>query len=326
MPATQANLAPAELAPFPAREQQHCVPKGSCDSHCHVLGPIAKFPYALERHLDPPEAPLEALEELWRSFGFERAVIVQSIVHGSDHSAVIDALERGGGRYRGVALLNPETPDSEIARLHSKGFRGARVQFMPERGPVLPPDEIAALLGRVRDYDWHIALHLSGRAVADYEDLFASLPVRIVIDHMARLNLGEGPDGASVGALKRLLDRGDVWVKLSGADRIAADMPSLDDAIDLARTLAEHAPDRVLWGSDSPHVGVRPNFPGDQALVDAIDAIAPTAAARRLMLVDNPTACFDLPRMETPTNHEAYNAAQAHARGARYSGGGTRKS
>jgi predicted TIM-barrel fold metal-dependent hydrolase len=103
--------------------------------------------------------------------------------------------------------------------------------------------------------------------------------------------VSEGPDGTAFTTLRRLLDRGNVWVKLSGVDRISRQKPPYRDAVALAQTLARHAPERVVWGTDWPH----PNHkavPNDGELVDVIAEIAVDAATRQRMLVDNPAALF----------------------------------
>ena len=91
--------------------------------------------------------------------------------------------------------------------------------------------------------------------------------------------------------LRRLIDRGNVWVKLSGTDRITKQSYPYADAVPFARELAAHAPERVVWGTDWPH----PNHnavPNDGELVDLIAEIAPDARTRQLMLVDNPAKLF----------------------------------
>jgi predicted TIM-barrel fold metal-dependent hydrolase len=127
--------------------------------------------------------------------------------------------------------------------------------------------------------------------VLDHYDFLASLPTQVVIDHIGRTDVGEGLDGKAFAALRRLLDRGNVWVKLSGTDRITRQPYPYRDAVPLARALAEHAPERVVWGTDWPH----PNhqaMPNDGALVDLIAEITPSDQARRLMLVENPAKLF----------------------------------
>lgn len=268
------------------------LPENSCDAHCHIFGPTSRFPYAPDRTFTPPEVPLEHLMALHAVLGLGRAVIVQSACHGSDHAALLDALQRGRGAYRGVALVSPGTPPDEVARLHEAGVRGTRLHFTPHLGAAPSPAEIDAVVDLVRPYGWHLALHVAGSGIADHEDLVRSLSLPVVIDHMARVDLKEGLDGPSVAALRRLLDTGEVWVKLSGADRLATEPPRLDDAARLGRLLAEHAPERVLWGTDFPHPNTHGFMPNDGDLADLIAEIAPTEAARHRLLVANPAECF----------------------------------
>jgi len=276
------------------RRPSLALPVDSCDSHCHVLGPLERFPYApeAERTYTPPEAPIEQIEAAWELLGITRGVIVQSVTHGNDHSAVIDALRRGGGRFRGVALVSPETAGTEIAGLDSQGFCGARLNFMPDRSPVVSREEALQIAAMIREFDWHVAFHTAGNGVAEHEDLIRAIPTRVVIDHMGRVVLRDGLRSPAIVALKRLLDLGNVWVKLSGADRIAGAPPSMDDGFELARILAEHAPERVVWGSDYPHVNTSGFVPDDADLVDGLQVVAPTSQALQRILVDNPTECF----------------------------------
>ncbi|GAB3564700.1 amidohydrolase family protein [Amycolatopsis endophytica] len=264
------------------------LPSGACDAHCHIFGPTAKFPYAPERTFTPPEVPKEDLLALHRLLGLDRAVIVQSACHGTDHAALLDALDAGEGRYRGVALIRPTTPVDEVKRLHEAGVRGARLHFTPHLGPAPTQETIDAVVGLIRPFGWHIALHVAGNGIAEHADLVRSLGVRVVIDHMARVDLRQGLNSEAVQSLLRLLDDGDVWVKLSGADRIATAPPSWADSAALARLLATEAPERVVWGTDFPH----PNtdfVPNDGDLADLIAEITPDPEA---LLVTNPTRCF----------------------------------
>jgi 2-pyrone-4,6-dicarboxylate lactonase len=271
------------------------LPAGSCDAHCHIFGPTAVFPYASGRTFTPPAAPKEDLQSLHDFLGFERAVIVQSSCHGTDHSALLDALEAGAGRYRGVALVTPSTPVREVARLHDAGVRGARLHFTPHLGPAPTLPTIHAIVDLIRPFGWHLALHVAGNGIAEHEELVRSLPIPVVIDHMARVDLRAGLNSEPVAALRRLMDTGSVWVKLSGADRIATSPPDLSDAAALARLLATDAPDRVLWGTDFPHPNTHGFMPNDGDLVSLLADIAPDEPARRRLLVTNPSGCFDFP-------------------------------
>ncbi|RAJ66477.1 putative TIM-barrel fold metal-dependent hydrolase [Streptomyces sp. Amel2xB2] len=274
------------------RTPRTALPPGACDAHCHIFGPTSTFPYAPERTFTPPEAPRERLEELHRLLGLERAVIVQSACHGTDHSALLDALERGGGRYRGVAIVTSSTPPAEVRRLHEAGVRGARLHFTPHLGSAPSEEEIRAVVGLVRPYGWHIALHVQGTGIADHEALVRSIPLPVVIDHMARVDLRDGLESPAVHALRRLLETGRVWVKVSGADRLAVSPPPMDDSAALARLLVADAPERTVWGTDFPHPNTHGFMPDDGDLTDLLPDIAPGTEGLRRLLVDNPVRCF----------------------------------
>lgn len=266
----------------------------ACDSHCHIFGPHARFPYAPKRTFTPHDAPKERLRALHDFLGFERTLIVQSSCHGTDHSAVLDALKAWPGRCRGVALLAPDTPKAEVVKLHEAGMRGVRLHFLPHLGPSQTPDEIREILALVAPFGWHIAIHVTGKDLLAVLDLIRSIKAPVVIDHIARVDVSEGADGEAFKTLRALLDGGNVWVKLSGIDRVSKQPPPFRDAVALARILAEQAPERVVWGTDFPHPNTHGGYvPDDGVLVDMIEEIAPTARARQLMLVDNPAKVFD---------------------------------
>jgi len=264
----------------------------SCDSHFHVFGPHARFPFAADRTFTPQDAPKEELFALHKLLGFERGVFVQSACHGDDHSVVLDLIAAAPERYRGVALLKATTPQAEIERLHAGGIRGVRFHFFSHLGKPAPYDDLRAIIGKVAPLGWHIAIHVGGQGVLEQYDFITAIDAPVVIDHIGRIDIAEGLDGKAFTALKRLLDRGNVWVKLSGTDRITKRQPyPYTDAVAFPRALAVHAPERVVWGSDWPH----PNHfavPNDGELVDLIAEIAPDEAIRRKMLVENPAKLF----------------------------------
>jgi predicted TIM-barrel fold metal-dependent hydrolase len=287
------DLTPTIPPPDPnPKKPRLTLPPLACDSHFHVFGPHAKFPYAPDRPFTPTDAPKEDLFRLHQFLGFQRGVFVQSTCHQSDHRALVDLLEAGEGRYRGVALLEPKTSPAEVERLDDAGVRGLRLHFyFPKGGAPRPYSEMRKVIELAEPYGWHIANHVGGNGLVDHYDFLTSIEAPVVIDHMARINVAEGMNGKAFTVLKRLLDHGNVWVKLSGADRITKQPHSFADAVPFARALAAHNPERIVWGTDWPH----PNHtavPNDGELVDLIEEIAPDAKTRQLMLVDNPTKLF----------------------------------
>src|ERR1041385_4205576 len=82
------------------RKPRFKLPPGSCDAHCHVFGPAARFPYSPNRRYTPEDAPKEMLAALHAHLGVERSVIVQASCHGSDNAAMLDCIASNPKRYR----------------------------------------------------------------------------------------------------------------------------------------------------------------------------------------------------------------------------------
>jgi 2-pyrone-4,6-dicarboxylate lactonase len=286
------DLTPTIAPPDPNPKKPRLkLPPHACDSHFHVFGPHDKFPYAPDRPFTPTDAPKEDLFRLHGFLGFERGVFVQPTCHGSDHAALLDLLAAGKGRYRGVALLKPTMPQAEVDRLDDAGVRGVRLHFFPRLGAPMPRDDMRKIIEMVEPNGWHIAIHTGGNGLLELYDFIRSIDAPVVIDHIGRVDVGEGLRGQAFSVLRRLLDTGNIWVKLSGTDRIAKQKYPYADAVPFARDLAAHAPERVVWGTDWPH----PNHnavPNDGELVDLIAEIAPDLRTRQLMLVDNPAKLF----------------------------------
>jgi predicted TIM-barrel fold metal-dependent hydrolase len=151
---------------------------------------------------------------------------------------------------------------------------------------------IRTVVARIKPLGWHLAIHVAGNDILEYAPFIRALGLPVVIDHMARPNIDDGPDGAARTALRHLIDSGRVWVKLSGADRLSKSGAPYHDALPIARSLAAPAPQRVLWGSDWPHVNLHGPMPDDGDLTDLTAEMVPGEAERKLLLVDNPAEFF----------------------------------
>jgi predicted TIM-barrel fold metal-dependent hydrolase len=287
------DLTPTIAPPDPnPKKPQITLPPLACDSHFHVFGPHNRFPYAADRPFTPTDVPKEDLFRLHAFLGFQRGVFVQSTCHGSNHAVLVDLLAAAEGRYRGVALLRPDMPPAEVERLDDAGVRGLRLHFLfAHGGKPEPREDMRRMIELAAPYGWHVAIHCGGDGIVDLYDFITSIEAPVVIDHIGRINVGDGLRGKAFSVLRRLLDRGNVWVKLSGTDRITMQKYPYADAVPFARDLAAHAPERIVWGTDWPH----PNHkavPNDGELVDLIAEIAPDEKTRHRMLVENPAKLF----------------------------------
>lgn len=269
------------------------LPPGSCNAHCHVFGPPARFPYAPDASFLPAaEAPKEALFALNDRLGLSRCVVVQSACHGFDNRAAEDAVASRPRAYRGVALLPPGVSDAELRRLDAAGFRGVRFNYMGHLGPQTPIDEVLGLARRLAPLGWHLQMHGDPGLLTGMAEALRRSPVPVVIDHIGRIDASHGLQQRDFQALVRLMKDPRFWVKLSGMDRITRLGPPYEDAQPFARLLVEEFGDRVLWGNDWPHPNHAGPLPDEQQLVDLIAAIAPEPAQRQRLMVDNPQRLY----------------------------------
>ncbi len=265
------------------------VPALACDAHCHVFGPASRFPYSAVRRYTPEDKPKEVLAALHATLGLERAVIVQASCHGTDNRAMIDALISEPTRYRGVAMIDDTTPESELAVMQEAGVRGIRFNFIKALGGAPDMGVFHRAADRVRPLGWHMVMQLQGDGVLEMAPVIRALDMPVVIDHMGRVDPALGTDGPAFRALLDLLGDPRIWVKLSGIERMTR--APFTEALPFARALFQAAPDRVLWGTDFPH----PNLttPVDEGeLLNLIPSFAPTPADRQRLLVDNPARLY----------------------------------
>lgn len=231
------------------------LPPLSADCHMHVFGPFARFPLAPERAYNVAEAPLEAHERMKRSVGLERTVLVQASGHGFDNGAMLAALEKLGPRGRAVAVLAPDTSAGKLEALHGAGVRGVRLNLvtLASRHAGDPSDLVRAYERMLAPLGWH--LQVFGEHFEQLESALGGCAVNVVIDHMGLPDAAKGVGQPDFQAVLRLLKKPHVWVKLAGADRVSRSTGKLRDAIPYMRALANVAPDRLVWGTDWPHLG-----------------------------------------------------------------------
>lgn len=267
------------------------LPVGACDTHCHVFGPAAKFPYSEDRAYTPQDAPKDELQRLHAFLGISRVVYVQASCHGFDNRAMLDAISDDPINTRGVALLPLDVSTNEIAALHEGGVRGARLNFMTRITKLPDLDAARSLVDKIAPFGWHLVIHFDPELLPGLEDWIASLPVPVVIDHMGRMAPGD-LNGPYFPLMLDLLARENVWCKISGAERSSTAGAPYHDVLRLAHAIVETAPDRVLWGTDWPHPVLKGEMPDDGKLVDLLAELVPNAALQRAVLVDNPARLY----------------------------------
>jgi 2-pyrone-4,6-dicarboxylate lactonase len=268
-------------------------PPGAVDAHVHVFGPEAQFPFSRLAKYHPEDATPEMLFALRDRLGFARNVIVQASCHGFENDATLDAIARSGGKARGVAVVDPDISDAELEALHKGGMRGVRFNFLKRLVDNAPKDKFLDIARRIAPLGWHVVVYFEADILGELIPFLEAIPTIIVVDHMGRPDIGQGPDGADIAAFRQLLDfHPNIWTKVSGAERLSIQGPPFDDFVSVVRPIVERYPDRVLWGTDWPHPNMEHRIPDDGQLVDVLPRIAVTAALQRKLLVDNPMRLY----------------------------------
>ena len=282
-------------------EPQFRLPPGSVDAHCHVFGPGSVFPFAPERKYTPCDASKEQLFALRDHLGFARDVIVQATCHGTDNSALLDALKHSGNRARGVVTLKRSVTDQQLKDLHVAGVRGVRFNFVKRLVDFTPRDELMEIAARIAPLGWHVVVYFEAVDLPELWDFFTTLPTTVVVDHMGRPDVSLPVDGPQFELLIQFMrEYPNVWSKVSCPERLSVSGPpalggersAYRDVMPFARRIVEAFPDRVLWGTDWPHPNLKDHMPDDGLLVDFIPHIAVTAELQRKLLVDNPARLY----------------------------------
>ena len=266
------------------------LPAATCDCHMHVFDRrFERLPGALYR-----EATAQDYLALAARRGMERAVVVQPTGYGFDNRCTLDAVVAMGPGARAIVVIEPNTPEPELRRLHACGVRGVRFMLLREGG--LTWEQMAPMADAIAPLGWHLDLQFDGHELPGRLAAIQALRVDVVIDHVGAFVGGVAPEDPAFRALLTLLQAGRAWVKLSGPYTYrmsAAGRPDYPEVAKLVRILANEFPDRCLWASDWPHVSEPSLLPDDELAMSVVGWISDEAARQRIF-VDNPMRLYGL--------------------------------
>ncbi|MDE0331574.1 MAG: amidohydrolase family protein [Nitrospinae bacterium] len=273
-------------------------PVGAVDCHFHIFGPEADYTYAEPRRYTPAQVLESDYRKMANVLGLERGVVVQASPYGADNARVLEAVRVLGPGYVGVGVVEADASEERLDELSRLGIRGARINSAS--GGTSGIERMGALAARIKDFGWHMQFHIHTGQLAQYEREIRKLTLDLVFDHMCLFPADMPLTHPEFQMLLRLLERGNVWVKLSGAERISRLGFPYRDAISVARALIEAAPERVVWGTDWPHTNVKPTIPNDGDLMDLFAEFAPDEKMRRKILVENPCTLYGFEERKSP--------------------------
>lgn len=263
--------------------------ENSCDTHVHVFRPGAAT--VSPKALAPADADLTRYTKTRDLLGISRTVFVQPTAYGTDNTVCAQSIAAVGSDHaRGVAVIDDQISPQDLRKLNDAGFCGARLHML--RGGVIPWDAADGVASVAASAGWHVQLQLDGRCLPQREDQIRRWQAPVVIDHIGKFLEPVATDHAAFECLLRLIDGGRLWVKLSAPYEVSVDgAPDYPDISSIARALVAHAPERMLWASNWPHLGADPQ-PDNLRLLNLLADWAPDVADQKRILCDNPAQVY----------------------------------
>ena len=267
----------------------------ACDSHIHVFD---------SRFSAPDGSPIKSsaipeYRSVQKLMGTSRTVIVTPRPYVTDNRCTLDAISQLGlNAARGIGVVHPTVTDAELRKMADGGIRGIRFTIGDPAVAVTTIDMVEPLAKRIKDLGWHVQIHMLGDQIVEHTELLRRLELPIVFDHMGRLPPPDGIRHPAFQVIRRLLDNGRTWVKLSGSilhDSGKRRPPTAAELAETAQAYIRAAPERVVWGSDWPHRGDK-GVPDDVKRFDALAQWAGDETTLRRILVDNPQALYGFPK------------------------------
>ena len=289
------NHSYAECAPHDPRPRtpDFTLPDGAWDTHAHVCGPVQTYPLVSNRLYNPPVASVTDYLHMLDTLGLDRGVLVQPSVYGTDNRAMLDGLALAAGRLRGVAVLPFDVSPDEVRHLHRLGIRGVRCNIvdLQEGKGQLPLSGLHQLARTIAPMGWHLEFLMHVNEFPDLRQQLGALPVPLVFGHLgyvpAHLGPCEGMDG-----LIELARTGQAWIKMTAPYRLTLDPYPYECVAPWAHLLASSVPERLLWGSDWPHVFIKSAMPNDGDLLDLTASWLSSSARMQTIWVDNPRSIY----------------------------------
>lgn len=283
------------IRPLTGEKPKIILPKGAIDTQMHAYLP--GFP-SVE---GGPPLPLGDLPtpDQYRQFmdwiGIDRVIVTQGNAHQFDNANLVACLEDFGDIAHGIASVDARTSEAQLDALANAGVIGLRVMDLP--GGAAGLDKLEEIDAIAYARGWMLAVQFDGSHILDHEAKLSKIRSRWVLDHHGKFFCGVTPDSPQVSTARRLIDGGRCWFKFAGAyESSKTGAPDFADVGEVARSIATHAPERIVWGSNWPHNLARnqADYPDDAQLTDTVLGWFADDRRRRLALVDNPEELFGL--------------------------------
>lgn len=236
------------------------------DTHTHALSPdTARYPLApvgghqsdwsSKRPVDYPGL-LAQMDQA----GIARAVVVQaSTAYGNDNRYVVEAVRAHPDRFRGVFSIDVLAPDAvtQLQRWLDAGLDGLRLfttgSTMPGQAGWLDDARSFPVWDKAQELGVSICLQMTAAGIPALTRMLEQFPQsRVLLDHLARPDLAEGPPYAGADALFGLAAYPGVHLKLTNRTIHEAARGASTPQAFFPRVIEAFGAKRIAWGSNFP--------------------------------------------------------------------------
>lgn len=282
-----------DLHPQSATADFNVFEQPKIDCHCHIFDP-EHFPYTTDTAYRPSGGEISTADyfsHVLAAYGVQHALLVQpNSGYGSDNRCMLDAIHRGKGTFKGIAIASHDTSDSELADLKAQGIVGIahNVAMLGEAYYA----QYDALWKRLAKAGMFVQVQVAGDQMARLAPRLKSCEAQILVDHHGRPDISAGISAPGFQALLDLAKTARCYVKLSGYDKFSEQAFPFSDAEPFTQALFEaFGPDHCLWASDWPHLrAVRRLDYG--VLARLLQKVIPDDQARARIFYETPKRIF----------------------------------
>jgi predicted TIM-barrel fold metal-dependent hydrolase len=192
--------------------------------------------------------------------GVAKAAIVQaSTCYGHDNSYVADAVEAHPDRFTGVFSVDVLAPDAPERMRHwvGKKLTGMRLftigSTMTEQASWLDDPKTYPAWECAGELGLSICLQMSAKAFPQMIKMLERFPkVRVILDHMGRPALEDGPPYAAAESLFALAEYPTVYLKVTERNFTGSRKGKATPESFFAKVVSAFGASRLAWGSNYP--------------------------------------------------------------------------
>ena len=265
------------------------------DCHAHIIDPV-RFPFTGSKgyHPRPDEHGMrEEFCAVLDRHGASNGVLVQLSGYGTDNSANLDAMKTYPGRFKAIAVFDPDVSDRTLEHLAAAGVVGARFNLVSYDPDALSRSDAPRLLQRLKSLGWFAQIYADDTQWPDAAAVLKASGVRVLVDHFGVRDIAVGTRHAGFQAVLALGREGNAIAKLSSLFRVSRMLEGFDDLDPFADELLKaFGVDHCVWGSDWPFINV-PRRPNYADLLTPLSRWLPDPDDRARVLARNPRSLFD---------------------------------